>query len=210
MLAYHFLRDNMTSGSDLRPWVVGEERTLKGRLILCGYGYHYSPTARDALYYAEGPILCLVDVDDDGPQECDCPGAHKGVSRRRKLLAAANVERELRLFACECAERAITRCHERGCEPDPRSLAAVEVAKRYAEGNATEDELQAAQGAASDAASAATLPSPWTAAMLAAQGATTAAPWGAWTAELDWQRRRLAELVDGKLRQAPPDVEAGR
>ena len=52
-------------------------------------------------------------------------------------------EREARLFACDCAERALANI----AEPDPRSVAAVEVARRYAMGTATQEELDAARAA---------------------------------------------------------------
>ena len=42
-----------------------------------------------------------------------------------------------RLFACDCAERALSRERDAGREPDPRSWAAVEIARRYARGEAT-------------------------------------------------------------------------
>ena len=44
-------------------------------------------------------------------------------------------------LACDCAERALQRERYAGREPDPRSWAAVEVARRYARGEATRDEL---------------------------------------------------------------------
>ena len=56
-------------------------------------------------------------------------------------------ERELRLFACWCAEQA---------QPtDPRSLTAIAVSRRYAMGEATLSELQAASADAARASYAA-------------------------------------------------------
>ena len=60
-------------------------------------------------------------------------------------------ERTLRLFACDCAERAVSRIKK----PDARSLAAIEVARRFANGEATADELDAARDAAYAASNAA-------------------------------------------------------
>ena len=57
-------------------------------------------------------------------------------------------DKQLRIFACNCADRALARVKN----PDQRSLDAVKIAKRYAEGKATKDELNAA---AADAAAAA-------------------------------------------------------
>ena len=83
---------------------------------------------------------------------------------REELIPA----RTLRLFACDCARRALERERSAGREPDPRSWTAVEVAERYARGEATEDDLAAARAAARAAA--------WDA---------------AWTAERRWQTERL-------------------
>ena len=73
-----------------------------------------------------------------------------------------------RLFACDCAERALGRERDAGHELDPRSWAAVEVARRYARGEATDEELAAARDSA------------WAAARAAA-----------WAAERSWQIERL-------------------
>jgi hypothetical protein len=54
----------------------------------------------------------------------------------------------LRLFAADCAERALLREQAAGREPDPRSWAAAAVARRYARGEATDEELDAAWDAA--------------------------------------------------------------
>ena len=60
--------------------------------------------------------------------------------------------RTLRLFACDCAERTLDRRRAAGREPDPRSMEAVRVARLYADGKATADELGAAHAASCDAA----------------------------------------------------------
>lgn len=52
-----------------------------------------------------------------------------------------DAEREARLFACDCAEAVVHLAD------DPRSVAAIEVARRYAYGQATTDELSAAWNA---------------------------------------------------------------
>ena len=58
-----------------------------------------------------------------------------------------------RLFACDCAERALLREREAGREPDDRSWNAVRVAREYAMGRATDEELGEAESEAIDAAS---------------------------------------------------------
>ena len=58
-------------------------------------------------------------------------------------------EKKQRLFACDCAERALLREREAGREPDPRSWNAVSVAREYAMGRASKEELKSAKTAAS-------------------------------------------------------------
>lgn len=86
-----------------------------------------------------------------------------------------------RHYAVDCAERV------KHLLKDPRSLTALDVARRHAEGTATDDEMAAA----------------WAAAVTAARdAAVTAAAWdaawdAAWVAERAWQKARLIELVSG-------------
>jgi len=58
----------------------------------------------------------------------------------------------LRLFAADCAERALLRERAAGREPNHRSWTAVEVARRYVRGDATDEDLAAARDAACSAA----------------------------------------------------------
>lgn len=70
------------------------------------------------------------------------------------------VRRALREHACAEARHALALVES----PDPRSVACVEVAERYARGEATSEELRAARAAASAASDAA-----WAAAWAAAR-----------------------------------------
>ena len=92
------------------------------------------------------------------------------------LRAVDGHEREIRLFAVGCA-RAVQHLMT-----DPRSIAALDVAERYANGLATSDDLtsagDAAWAAARDAASAAESAA-WAAAWAAARDAARAAAWDA-------------------------------
>jgi hypothetical protein len=109
----------------------------------------------------------------------------------------------LRLYACDCAERALLREREAGREPDLRSWTAIAVSRRYARGDATEADLRAAKIDARAAvldARAATLSALWSAAGAAAWNAAGAAVWAtaraagdaAKDAERQWQAERLA------------------
>lgn len=55
-------------------------------------------------------------------------------------------KRTARLFAADCAEAVVHLCGD-----DPRPRAAIDVARRYARGEASRDELDAARAAAWDA-----------------------------------------------------------
>ena len=56
-------------------------------------------------------------------------------------------DKEIRLFACDCAERVVHLC------TDERSAKAIEVSRRFANGTATKAELKATMASAWDAAS---------------------------------------------------------
>ena len=106
-----------------------------------------------------------------------------------------------RLFACDCADRAFTKERFFGREPDPRSVAAVSVARMFASGLATRDELFAAYSAAqslhrySAAAEQSALYSAYTAADYCA--ADYAADYSAdySSEEREWQVSRAVELA---------------
>ena len=188
-LAFHFLKADMTAGSGHEPkWKLGEEREHQGRLVMCESGYHSSPSWLDAARYAPGPVACIVEIGGEIKRDTD-----KQVSQKRRLLRYKNIERELRLFACDCAERALKRERKAKREPDKRSREAVRVARLFAHGKATQKELSAAWGAAASAASSAA----WGAAASAARSA-------AWGAEHKWQRaaldKRLRIALKGRAR----------
>ena len=87
-IGYHFLQANMRAGAGReKPWTVGETRTLKSTkaIVPCRRGFHASPTAWDALKYAPGPVLCLVEVSGDMREH----GGDKFVGRTRRPAGGA-------------------------------------------------------------------------------------------------------------------------
>ena len=95
------------------------------------------------------------------------------------LRAVDGHEREIRLFAVDCA-RSVQHLMT-----DARSISAINVAERYAEGLATDQELMAAGDAA------------WDAALAAARAAAWAAAWGTTRgAAMDAQEARLREVCN--------------
>ena len=107
----------------------------------------------------------------------DCPANDRlWVVLREEALSA----RTARLFAVAVARAALALVEN----PDPRSIVAVDVAERHANGEASGDELDAAWAAARDAA--------WAAAWVAAWAAAWAV---AWDAARDAQIITLRELL---------------
>jgi hypothetical protein len=168
MLAWHFLptdgRLQFGSRSEVR---VGQTlRRDPAKLSLCNYGLHASVQPLNALNYAPGPVVCRVRLGGTIIEDDD-----KCVASRRTVVWMADAERELRLFACWCVRN--TPLHDGRVVwdllTDKRSKAAVEVAERYADGLATDDELQSTALAARSV-----LPTVWVA-RLAARSAGSAA-----------------------------------
>ena len=91
-------------------------------------------------------------------------------------------DRELRLFAIWCARQV------QHLLTDPRSIKALDVAERYANGDATGEELAAARAAAIVADCDAARAAAWDAARDAARAAARAAAWAA-----DWEAARDAQ-----------------
>lgn len=108
--------------------------------------------------------------------------------------------RTLRLFAAWCARGALALVGN----PDPRSVAACDVAERFANGEATVDELAAARAAARDAARDAAWAAAWDAARAAARAAAwaaaRAAAWdAAWDAARDAQVQQLIVMLEAEV-----------
>jgi hypothetical protein len=153
--AYHFLFEDLRSDEDMiagnsLPWSVGEIRAYTPITIDAGdgeaiseSGYRSSPTLWDAFLQADGPIACLVEVSDAICTEGDVEAGFVQVSRERRLLATRDLRSDLRMFACDCAER-VLYLYERKFPGDDRPRRAIQVARDHAYGRATAGELRAA------------------------------------------------------------------
>ncbi len=181
--------------SEPRRIVVGETLRVPPPISVCERGLHASRRLLDALNYTPADTICLYRVEVGGKVKEE---GDKFAAETRTALAkleAEDAERELRLFACDAAEYAFAIVRKRGQEPDPRSVAAVTVARSYATGAATKDELAAASDAARAAARDAARAAAWAAARDAAWAAAWAAAWdAAWAAAWDaaWGAARAA------------------
>ena len=111
--------------------------TDEPEIVACKSGLHGSRSALDALNHATGSIICRTrhwgDVDEK---------TNKLASRHREVLWMADAERELRLFACWPARQVWHLL------TDERMRRVVDVAERFARGEASADELAAARAAA--------------------------------------------------------------
>lgn len=108
---------------------------------------------------------------------------HLGVMAALSACVYARIDdQRLRLFAADCAERALLQERAAGREPDPRSWAAVVAAREYVN-NGDGRALDAARGAAWSAAYSAAHSTARGAAVGAAYRAARSAEWGAaWSA----------------------------
>ena len=167
---WHFLSDPTQLSNDGGPLLPVVELPKGIHPELCSTGFHASRRPLDALSFAPGPWLCRVRLEGEVVRDDD-----KAVGSRRVLLAGpVDVSRELRLFACDCAERVLP-LFERERPDDARPRMAIEIARRYANGKAVSEET----AAAGDAARAAAGDAAWAAAWAAAGDAARDAAWAA-------------------------------
>ena len=135
------------------PWPVPVgEWTTPETPVLCRSGWHamYERDVLSHLPARAGAKLWRVEVSGEIVEGDDKIAAE---SMRLLYCLGETTDSNLRLFACDVAEDALSLVES----PDPRSLAAIEVARRYAVGAATRGELAAARAAARAAAWAAEL-----------------------------------------------------
>ncbi len=206
MKLYKILQNNQSCSGGTFDWTPylpkdGQpgEWTPKCETDICVTGYHGTDAAH-LLDFADGNQLFEVEATDiEWHDEGD-----KFVSSSMRLVRQVEGwnEKSLRLFAVWCARQV------EHLMTDERSKNAISVAERYANGQATDEELAAAGDAARDAAGdaardaarAAARAAAGDAANAAARAATWAAAWAAtWAAAWDaaWaaQYKNLYEMI---------------
>ena len=184
---------------------------LTGTLIPCQYGYHLCE--RGDLVHWLGPTIWEAETEAMEPLR----DGNKSVVASARLLRKLETwnRRTQRLFAADCAERALERERAAGREPHPDSWRAIAVARQFANGDATPQELAAAAANAvhaaayANAAANAAANAVHAAANAAAYAATAAyaaydaaydaahAAYAADATERQWQTKRLWEYLDG-------------
>ena len=92
MKAWHFTGDKLRDGSPLPR--KGRWLTYSGEVKMCKSGLHASLQPFDALQYAPGARLHLVEVADVVEQQYD-----KVVARKRKIIASIDATELLHYFA---------------------------------------------------------------------------------------------------------------
>ena len=171
--AYHFTNDKLRDGRPIprkRVWLKH-----KGAVIPCQSGLHASIHPFEALQYAPGHLLHLVEVRG----EIQNHGKDKIVGRERRILKTINAEKLLRDFARWNALQVL-----------PLWPNAPEVVVQFLK---TGDE--SLRAAARDAATAAARDAVWAAATAAARDAAWDAAWAAaWNAA--WDAARAAARDD--------------
>lgn len=94
--AYHFVGATLRDGRPVPPdgeWLVHDEPA-----VLCESGLHASRRPWDALQYAPGAVLCLVEVADIAEEREEQLVAH-----RRRIVRRVDLTTDLRAFARQCA-----------------------------------------------------------------------------------------------------------
>ena len=123
----------------------------------------------------------------------------------------SDIERDARLYNCDIAEH-VLHIYENEHAGDMSLRTCIEVSRRYAHGEATEEELAAARAAASEAASEAARAAAWAVAREAARAAAWAAAWeAARRKERKWQEEQYMKYfcVEGKINM-PDEGGEGR
>ena len=168
--AWHFLRDDGTTGNGGCKPEPGGTETWDGPLVICQSGLHASRRAIDALKYAPGALVRRVVISGKVVE-----GDDKLIGRKRRELWRVDATATLHEFACLCAEDALKVAKVE----DPLCFAAIAAKRAWLRGEITDSELYAAM----DAAWATAMDAAWTAARVAAWTAAWDAAWdAAWTA----------------------------
>ena len=159
----------------------------------CVYGYHLTRGPQVLSWL--GPTLYVAEACPDHPPVDD---GDKLVTCRVRLVRRLDRwdETTARLFAADCAEAALLGERASGREPDERSWAAVDAARRLARGEIESAAWDAARSAAWLAAEDAGEAAAW-AAVSAAWDAAVANAWAAEQNAKDALYRRLCAYLEG-------------
>ena len=180
MKLYKVLNEDMTScnGGDA-TWKFGEWMpVIDGELLPCVNGYHLC--RREDLVEWLGEAIYEAEYRGEMVKS-----DNKVVVREARIIRKLDNwnDRTARLFVCDCAEQSL-QYYENEFPDDKRPRESIEVSRKFANGEATKEELAAAWAAASAAAwagarDAASVAAAWDAARDAASAAASVADWAA-------------------------------
>ena len=127
-------------------WRLNRWRSVRGPLVPCEKGLHLC-RERDLVAWL-APALWEAEADGEVVEASD-----KVVVRRARIVRRVETwnERTARLFAADCAEHVLP-IFEIGRPGDDRPRKVIETARRYANHEATDEELDAAWAAGGAAA----------------------------------------------------------
>ena len=145
---YKWMQPGLVTATRRKTWPVDVgEWTPKETPVLCESGWH-GVEEKDVLGHLPADLGAELWVVETRGRRLI--GDDKFCAPQMRLVECIGVtdESNLRLFACDVAEDALSLV----ASPDPRLVKAIGVARRFAVGNATGAELSAARDAARDAA----------------------------------------------------------
>ena len=192
-LAWHFVGDTLRDGSPIPP--DGEWLIYSGQCKICESGLHASRNPFDALRYAPGAVLCLVEIADIVDEQDD-----KLLCRKRRIVARMDATELCSYFA---RMQAISCLDNLGEDPAQiilewlftgdeasRSAAASEARAAWSAARSAEWSAWSAARSAESAARAAA----WSASSAARSEAWSAARSAAWSAARSeaWSAARAA------------------
>ena len=173
---YHFTGDTLRDGRPIPP--IGEWLEHEGPLVPCSAGLHASEHPFNALSFAPGNRLHLVELGGKIIPHGD--PVDKVVAQKRKIVKSIEAEKLLRDFARRVALDVLPLCQD-----------APAIVKQYLE-TGDESIRDAARAAAWDAARDAARDAAWVAAWAAASAA-------AWAAATTKYRGWFKEMVDAEF-----------
>jgi hypothetical protein len=187
---WHFVNGTLRDGRPIPN--DGEVLRYTGPLVMCESGLHASKEPFDALQYAPGPTLCLVNCAGEIVE-----GDDKLICTERTIIARMDATDLMRYFA---RMQALSVIHLWDTEPKDVVLDFLMTGDESLRAAARDAARAAAWAAARDAARADARDAAWAAAWAAARDAARAdawaAAWGAaWAAARDAAKKDFNGLV---------------
>ena len=203
MRAYHFTNGHTLRDGRLLP-AIGEWLVHSGPIVPCESGLHASKHPFDALQYAPGDTLHLVEIRGEIVEH----DTEKVVGRKRKIIKTIDAGKLLRDFARWCALQVVEKWNAPAVVRE--YLETGNESFRYAANAAAAGyDAWAAECAANDAwdaandawaAECAARAAAWAAANDAWVAARAAARAAAWVASRDAQRKKFKQMISAAFK----------